>query len=259
MSKLIVKGEFLVAKLHQILAVESDVRAQTQKDLTAAHHGLQKAEMLMGTQRKYQPLADGGEKLPQEGNLLQTRVPKVVQETANILTKMFDIVATRDFGNMGAKADLVVGGVTLLKDAPAVYLLWLEKKLVDIHTFIMKMPVLPADTEWEWDGAQMCYRNATEIKTHRTVKTESHQVVVQPTKEHPAQIAKVVKDEIAGYWTTLKYSGAARIEDVNAMKERVELLMREVKFAREKANQVEVVDQSVGLPIMKFVFGNMVK
>ena len=248
-----------MAKLHQILAVEADVRNQTQKDLTQAHHGLQKSEMLMGTQRSYAPVKDDGEKLPPEGNLLQTRVPKVIQETANILTKMFDVVATRDFGNMGAKADVVVEGVTLLKDAPAVYLLWLEKKLVDIHTFITKLPTLPADTKWEWDSTQMCYRNANEIRTHRAIKREDYKVIVPATEQHPAQVAKLVVDELAGYWTTMKYSGALKVEDVAAMKERVETLMKEVKFAREKANQVEVVDQNVGTTIMKYLFGTMAK
>lgn len=248
-----------MAKLHQILAVEADVRNQTQKDLTTAHHGLQKAEMLSGTQRKYEPVKEEGERLPSEGNLLQTRVPKVIRDTANILTKMFDVVATRDFGNMGARADVVVDGVTLLKDAPATYLLWLEKKLVDLHTFITKLPTLPADTEWEWDSNQMCYRNAKEIRTHRTIKVESFPVIVPATEHHPAQIAKVVKDEIAGYWTTLKYSGAIKVEEVQAMKDRIEHLAKEVKFAREKANQVEVTDLKVGSPIMKYVFGDMTK
>lgn len=248
-----------MAKLHQILAVESDVRNQAQKDLTTAHHGLQKAEMLLGQQRKYQPKSEDGEKLPAEGNLLQTRVPRVIQETANILTRMFDVTATRDYGNMDAKADVVVDGVTLVKDAPAPYLLWLEKKLADVHTFVCKLPTLPADTEWEWDSNQMCYRNANEIKTHRTTKIEDFKVIVPATEQHPAQIAKIVKDEVSGYWTTLKYSGAVKVEEVAAMKERVELLMKEVKYAREKANQVEVTDMKLGAGVMKFIFADMVK
>lgn len=248
-----------MAKLHQILAVEADVRSQTQKDLTVAHQGLQKPEMLAGQNRQYQPSKEDGERLPPEGELLRTRVPAVLQETAKTLTKMFDVVATRDFGNMDARADLVVNGVTLLKDAPAVYLLWMEKKLVDLHTFITKLPTLPADTEWEWDATQMCYRNAREIKTHRTKKIENFPVIVPATEHHPAQIAKVVNDEIVGHWSTIKYSGAIKVEEVQAMKERVEELLKATKFAREHANSVEVKDMKVGAPIMKFVFGDMVK
>jgi hypothetical protein len=244
-----------MAKLHQILAVEADIRNQTQKDLTAAHHGLQKAEMLMGLNRAYLPVKEDGDRLPPEGNLLQTRVPRAIQETQDILTKMFDITATRDWANTKAIADVVVGGVTLVKDAPAPFLLWLEKRLVDIHTFVTKLPTLPADTEWEWDANQMCYRNAREIKTHRAIKVEDFKVVVPATPQHPAQIAKLTKDELAGYWTTIKYSGAIKVEDVAAMKARVELLMKEVKFAREKANQVEVTDISVGGGVMKYIFG----
>lgn len=241
-------------KLHQILAVEADIRNQTQKDLTTAHHGLQKVDMLKGQTRTYRPVDEAGAKLPPEGNLLQTRVPAVIKRTSEILTKMFDVVATRDFGNLDAVADVEIDGKVLLNQAPAVYLLWLEKKLVDLHTFVTKLPVLPADTEWEWDGAQNCYR-ARAVETHRTNKIEDFKMIVPATEQHPAQVAKIVKDEVVGYWTTINFSGAIKAEEVEAMKDRVERLQIAVKFAREKANQVEVSQQKPGAAILGYVFG----
>lgn len=248
-----------MAKLHQILSVEGDIRSQSQKDLTAAHHGLQKTEMLSGLQKTYEPLKEDGDRLGAEGNLLQTRVPDVIARTAVILTRLFDVVATKDFGNMGAKADLVVNGTVLVKDAPAIWLLWLEKQLADIHTFIVKLPTTPADTKWKWDAQQICYVNETEIRTHRTSKEQTHQVVVQATDKFPAQVVQLTKDVIVGNWTTIKYSGAIDMKQVQQMKDRVELLMKEVKYAREKANQVEVVDQTFGAGILKYIFGEFAK
>lgn len=243
-----------MTKLHQILAVEADVRNQTQKDLTAAHHGLQKPEMLNGVSRTYQPVKEDGDQLPPEGNLLQTRAADVIRNTQKILAKLFDVTATRDYGNLNAMADLVIDGETLLTGAPATFLLWLEKRLVDVHTFVCKLPVLPADTEWEFDANANAYRNKREIKTHRTLKIEDFKIVTPATPQHPAQIAKVTKDELAGYWTTNKFSGALPADVVAAMKERVERLQKEVKFAREKANQCDVIDQKVGAKILDYVF-----
>lgn len=245
-----------MAKLHQILAVESGIRTQSQKDLTDAHHGFQKADLLAGIHRTYQPVKEDGERLPDERQLLQVRVPDVIRRTCEIMERSFDVIATRDFANCEAKSDVLLeDGTVLAKDVPATYLLWLEKRLDDLHTFVTKLPILPTDIEWEWSKEQNCFKNRHEQRTVKTAKIESFQIVVPPTKEHPANVQKVVKDETIGYWTTQKYSGALPAKDVAAMKDRVEALQKAVKYAREKANEVEAKDQKVGGSILKYIFG----
>ena len=248
-----------VLKLHQVLAIETNVREQSQKDLTAAHHGLQKSELLFGLSKTYAPLNEEGEKLPAEDKILQTRTPEVLRSTAEILAKLYDTVAMRDFANCYAKADVILDdGTVLIKDAPATYLLWLEKKLNDLHTFVGKLPVLPADTEWEFDEKQNCFKSR-EIKTSRSNK-ESYPLVVSPaTDKHPAQVVEKTRDIVVGYYQTIKYSGAMKAKDVAQMKERVEQLQRAVKFAREHANTVEAKKQEVGGKLLAFVFGEHLK
>jgi len=245
----------VVTKLHQILAVESGVRTQAQKDLTAAHHGLQKAEMISGYQKSYEPLKEDGDKLPTEGKLLQTRVPDVIRGTAAILERMYDVTATRDYGTSRARADVVVDGAVLLKDVPVTFLLWLEKKLEDLHTFVTQLPTLPADTEWTWDAAQNCWKNRHEIKRARTNKIVYPLVLYEATKEHPAPVKEITKDEVVGYFTEILYNGGLQMQDVKNLKERVEKLQESVKFAREKANELEIVDQKVGGTLLRYVFG----
>jgi len=245
-------------KLHQILAVETGIRAQTQRDLTDSHHGLQKPDMLQGIYREYQPVAEGGEKLPPERQLLQTRVPEVVKRTMEILERTFDIIAVRDFANCEAKADVILNdGTALLKNVPATYLLWVEKRLEDLHAFVSRLPILPADLEWVWDTNQMCYRNKQEIKTVRTAKIPYSLVLLAPTKEHQGQAVEKSRDEIVGHWTTIRYSGALPVELVRRMKDRVEELQKVVKYAREKANEIETKDVKVGETVLKYVFGNL--
>lgn len=248
-----------MTKLHQILAVEAGIRNQADRDLTAAHHGLKHPDMQKGLFRSYQPNDEVmGEKLPPERTELQCRVTDVIKETVRIFEKKYDVVATRDYANMSARADVVLNdGKKLMENVPAIYLLWLEKQLNDLHTFVTQLPVLPADTEWEWSDAQRCWKNKHEIKTTRTNKVPYALQLAPATDKHPAQVVKETKDEIVGYYTTMKYSGAMPASQIKAMKERVEELQKAVKLAREKANQIDVVDQKVGGTLMKYVFGDM--
>ncbi len=242
-------------KLHQILAVESGVRTQTGKDLKKATHGLDNETLLSGLERTYAAMAEDGEQLQPERQRLQVRTPLVLEEVSKIMAKQFDIVGTRDFANMIANADVVVDGKVLIKSAPPPFLLWLEKQLVELHSTICTLPLLPADIDWVFDTAQDCYKNKNEIKTHRTKKIEDFRIVVQADENHPAQIAKITKDEIAGHWTSIRYSGALARTDVMAMKDRIEELIRAVKYAREQANSVEVENQKFGKGVLDFVFG----
>jgi len=242
-------------KLHQVLAIESNVRSQAQKDLTAAHHGLQKGDLLFGLSKSYKPLNEDGEKLPSEEKILQVKTPDVLRETSDILTKLYDVVAARDFANCSATADVVLDdGNIILKNAPATFLLWLEKKLDDLHTFVSKLPILPADTDWDFDPNQNCFKSKV-IETTRTQKIPYPLVLAQATDKHPAQVVEKTRDEIVGTYSTIKYSGAMKAKDVAQMKERVEQLQKAVKFAREKANTVDAPKKEVGKNILEFVFG----
>lgn len=240
--------------MHAILAVESDVRAQTLKDLKKAKHGLDVRDLLAGQERTYAPSAEGGEELTPESQRLQIRVPRVLEEIAGIFTKQLNIVATRDFGNTIANADVVVDGKVLIKGAPPPYLLWLEKRLEELHSTICSLPLLPAEIDWVFDKDQDCHKNKREIKTHRTKKIEDFKIVVKSDDHHPAQIAKLTRDEIVGHWSTIRYSGCLARADVMAMKDRAENLLHAVKVARETANGVDVIDQKFGKGVMDYIF-----
>ena len=248
-------GSNRTLKLHQVLAIESNIRTQTQKDITAAHHGLQHAGGLIGLNKTYEPKADDGDVLPEETKLLEVRTPDVIRRTTDLLSKLYDTTAMRDFANCRATADIVLeDGTVLLKDAPATYLLWLEKRLDDVHTFVAKLPVLPADTEWEYDEKQNCFKSPT-IKTSRAIKVPYPLVLHPGNDKHPAQVVEKNREEVVGYYIAIKYSGAMKAKDVAQMKERVEQLQRATKIAREKANTVEAPKQEVGRKLLSFIFG----
>src|SRR5215469_16945207 len=112
-----------MARLNQIIAVEKGVKSQCFQDLTEAHHNLQKTTLLAGIARTYRPKDEEGEQLPPESTRVQIRAEDVIRTTSETLTKLFDMVATKDWANCDAKADVVVDGKVLLSQVPATYLL----------------------------------------------------------------------------------------------------------------------------------------
>lgn len=241
-------------RLNQIIAVSSGKKSRAQKEITEIHHKLQKAAMLEGISRNYRPKDEDGEKLPPEKKLVQMRVEDALADAQETLTELFDVVATQDYANCSAKADVVVNGATILKQVPVTYLLFLEKQMVDMHTFIEKLPTLDPAESWRFDSAVNCY--ATDAyETTRTKKVLKNHIQYEATKEHPAQVQTYSEDVIVGVWSTIKFSGAIPASEKAVMLGRVHDIQEALKFAREQANGVEVEQVKVGSALFGYLFG----
>jgi hypothetical protein len=242
-----------MARLNQIIAVEKGVKSRSFQELTDAHHALQKPALLTGIARTYRPKDDEGEQLPPESTKVQIKAEEIIQQTSAILTRLFDITATKDWTNGAARADVVVDGQTLLTQVPVTYLLFLEKQLVDLHTFIKKLPTLDASETWNFDASADCW--ATEpVQTVKTKKIPRNHVKAEATDKHAAQVEIFHEDVVVGYWRTVKFSGALPARRVSELLDRVEKLQQAVKFAREEANNAEVIDQKIGDKVFQFLF-----
>ncbi len=239
-------------KLNQILAVEKTVKGKREDEFTKLYQNLQKADLVIGLSRTYQPKADDGEKLPAESKRVTVKVEEALASTIDLMKEVFNVTAVKDKTNCVALADVVVDGEVIAKGVPATHLLWMEKKLLSFAEFINKLPVLPQDTVWTMDEGQGLYRSEV-ISTVKTKKVEDFKVVVPPTKEHPARVEKVVEDVTVGHWNTTHLSGAIPASRKKQLQERVEKFQRAVKVAREEANQTEVVDLATG-KIVELIF-----
>lgn len=240
-------------KLNQVIAIEKGTKGRALQEITEAHHSLQKPAILSGIARTYRPKDEEGEQLPPESTRVQVRSEEIIQKTSEVLTKLFDVVATKDWANCEAKADVVVDGNVLLSQVPATYLLFLEKQLVDIYTFVKKLPVLDASETWSFDASADCW--ATEpVQTTKTKKIPRNHVKAEATEKHPAQVEVYYEDVIVGNWRTVKFSGALPAKRVNELLARVERLQESVKFAREEANNQEAKEQKLGEKVFQYLF-----
>jgi hypothetical protein len=147
----------------------------------------------------------------------------------------------------------VVGEIVLVKDAPVTLLLYLEKQLKDLKTFIEKMALLDTTVEWNKDPSTDLWKTEA-VKTAKTAKIEQPLVLLEPTKEHPGKAEKQVVDKITGYWTLVKSSGALDIPTRTRILKRIETLYVAVKTAREEANATEADDKKIGHKIFRYLF-----
>ena len=243
-----------MAKLNQIIAVEKSVKAKAAQELGDAQREVQKPALLSGIARNYQPKDEEGEQLPPESTRVQVRADEVLKGLGTSLTRLFDVTASKDATNSVATADVVVDDEVLVSGVPVTYLLFLEKQLVDLNTFVRKLPVLDPAESWVFDASADTW--ATEpVETVRTKKIPRNHVKAEATEKHPAQVEVYYEDVPVGYWRTVKFSGAMTGSRINELLERVEKLQQAVKYAREEANNVEAVDAKTGDKVLGYLFG----
>lgn len=240
-------------KLNQCIAIEKGAKNRVYSAITELHKNAQKPELYYGFSKTYEPKEEGSEQFPPETKKVMLRADDVLSETKTLFAEFLDITATKDFANVEAKADVTVGGNVLIKDAPVPYLLFLEKQLTDLRTFVDKMPVLDETDDWRRDEASGLFKTDP-IKTHRTAKVSEPIVLYDATKEHPAQTQLITKDVIVGYWNQVKQSGAITRGEKRKLLERVESVLSAVKSAREEANSVEAPQKQAGSDLLAYIF-----
>jgi hypothetical protein len=240
-------------RLNQVIVVEQGIKNQVEKTMTETYHLLQKATAFDGMNRSYRPALDGGDKLPAENKKVQHRANDLVDGAIKKLVELFDITAAKDVANCNAKADVAVDGVTILKDVPATFLLFLEKKLTDVHTLISKLPTLDAAETWATDENNKLWKTG-KVEKARTQKVPKVVVLHPPTEQHPAQTQLIHEDVTVGFWEETRLSGAYPQVEQKRLLEKLEALQVAVKKAREKANMVMAPQQEVGAKIFEWLF-----
>lgn len=247
----------MAKQLNQVVAAEPHVRQRAQQGITAIHQRVQKGQLTNGLSRTYRAKFDDGETFPPESTRVQLKVEDSLTEISAHLADMFDVVATKEWGNTEARADVEVDGRILLHDVPVTYLLFLEKQLTDVATHVSKLPVLSQDENWVWDEGQQVWRTH-QVTTNKTKKVYRNHEKAPATDRHPAQVEVYSEDMTVGWWDTVKFSGAVPPSRVKELSDRVSALQVAVKHARELANTREVTSQHVGETIMDYILSGAV-
>jgi hypothetical protein len=243
-----------MTRLNQIIAVEGGVKSDTTRQVTDLHHQVQKQALLSGISRTYEPRDREGDPIPAESTKVQISAEDVLAGAAKLWTRLYDVTLTKDVANTLARADVVVAGERILSNVPATFLLFLERQLTDLHTFVAKLPVQDPAEDWTAEGAPAGQWKSAPARTMRTKKVPRNHVMAEATAQHPAQVQMYHEDVPVGDWTTVKFTGALPARRVRLLLDRVTALQRAVKFAREEANSREVEDQEAGEAVFGWLF-----
>jgi len=240
-------------RLSQAVAVDKGVKNQTKSAIEQAYHVCQKPALFDGFDKKYTPKAEDGDVYPPQSQRVQNGADELIRQARKAWNQLFDISATKDFGNTVAKADVVVDGATILVGAPVTYLLFLEKQLDNVRTFIRKLPVLDPARNWVKDSNDKLFKTKA-TQTIKTKKVPRALVKHEGNEHHPPQTEVVAEDIIEGMWNEIKFSGAMPEARQQELLERVEKFQQAVKSAREEANATEVERKRVSEDILGYLF-----
>lgn len=239
-------------KLCEVIAVVSGKKGEVEKVVTDFHHCLQKGELFDGLSRTYRPKDADGESLPPEQKRPQLKALQLVSDAKEKWRELFDLTLTLDSGNCQAKGDLVVDDKILAKDIPVSTLLFLEKQLTHVKTFLTKLPSPNPAEQWRYNPDQDML-TTEEQRTTRTKKIAEPLVLYPATKEHPAQTQMIQKDVIAGEYATIQFTTRIPADKKNIALDRVDKLLVAVKTARERANSMEVDKRKMGEDLLSYV------
>lgn len=244
-------------KLHQITALLKGIKSRVYSEVTTLHKEAQKADQFNGFTKTFRPRAEDGENFPPESKRVVLVGADVLRKLAKLQTEVFDHVAAQETANMQAKADVVVDGQVLVANTPVTYLLFLEKQLLDVRTFVEKMPTLDENRDWTPDPNSKLFRSET-LTTHRTKKVQraivKYDAVIKDGVGIPAQTEMISEDVIVGWWDTTSLSGALPVPRKEEILERLDKLIKAVKVAREDANDQEAPIIKVGDTIFGYLF-----
>lgn len=249
-----------MAKLHELLAVEGNLKGQADKvrgELTATFE--KKRHLFTEKRVTFLPLAEGATPVVEEQLDLQTTVRRELRWFADLWAKAIDAGFQVDEANTHARADvLLADGTLILKQVPATALLQAEKRLNEFAALIASVPTLDPAKGYQKDSDRGKDVYVARLDTRTRTKKEVQVIVgAQATKEHPAQVQYINVDVPTGSIQTQEWSGLVTPAEKADMLDRCEDLRRAVKQARSRANEQAVkTDAKLADTLLSFVLGS---
>ena len=235
-----------MSKLHQVLAVEKDVQAQTAVIIKETMKVLESHHLFNGA-KKTLHMFDSARQQEEAGQAqemaITTDVPARLNHMFPFLTNHLNCVFAKEATNAIAKADVTVDGEVLLKDVPATMLLALEREFVKYRDVLKKIPTLQSGIDYTLDPNMPgnVYKTNTPVKTQKLEKTIVDKVVVKADEHHPAQVKERAINEQVGEYTEIRWSGCITSRYKADILTKLESFIQAVKKARSKANDATVV------------------
>ena len=188
------------------------------------------------------------EKDQQELRPLTTTVFETVQYALKYWADAENVRASKNATNQLAKADLELDGKVLATEVPVDELMGLEDRLSKLKAFFTQAPSLDASKTWvpAPEVGKIGAYGSPETYSTKTAKVMTPVVLAAATDKHPAQVKESTADVVVGMFTTKIWSGAMTTQQKADVLALLDKLTVAAKQARNRANTVEVVHNTIG-------------
>lgn len=248
--------------LHEVLAVDKELEQVAWKVVDEATTTFQKkVDHFQAFEKRYEAFSEGRQKEVEglaEHKTLTTTVPDKLLYVGQHFIRFLDALAQKETTNQEAKADVIMDGHIILFQVPATLLLALEGKLSKLRGMFEAIPTLQPGVEWRLDpqAGRFVYRATKDVIKQKTEKVMHHKVLVEPTKEHPAQIEKWFSDDPIAHSISTYWSGMLSSSQKATLLKRLDSLIYAIKQARMRANEQEVVKFDIGNTLFGYILGD---
>lgn len=255
-----------MGKLHELLAVEAsaesaattlvDQTKATFKNKEALFKGKNRSLVMFGKDDANRIEMEAIEAKNYQNLLVSATIPDSLNYMAVVLADYYDVVAQKELTNQVAKASVVIDGVTIMEDVPATFLLGLETKLKKIREVLAEVPTMAPGIAWKLAEEIGPHIYKTDVvKDIKTEKSVDHKMLPQPNANIPVQYVPIDVNKNVGEYTEVNFSGLINSADKAKLIERLDTLLKEIKMARQRANNVEAAKAQVGDKMMGYLFG----
>ena len=256
-------------KQHQLLAVEQDINSKTNGIIKETLILLNRGAAFDEHHKSYTPFEEGDKDIPEKDEkLMVTTVDERIAYTSKSIVNQINILASKEKTNQIAKANIVIkddeGKVveTIAEDVPVSALLQLEKKMQEYRKIYEAMPTFNTEKHWIKGTNTLgveCYiikDNEKKIRTRtETTTTMVDQNPIKGSDKYPLIPEKVQITKPVGEYETVVKTGKISPKQKADTINRLDKVIKAIKFARTEANSVEVVEMNFGKTLVDYING----
>lgn len=251
-----------MAKLHEILAVEGDLRSTADTVMKEAAGTFDKrAEHFIQRDIVVEHFAEDDRRLDnREHKKMETTVAEKLDYLGEMLTRAYDAYLQKEATNQTARATVEINGKAFLENVPVVVLLGMEQRLKELRDVYEQIPTLQPGPRWERDMSMQIgvYRARDPEVRFITKKTKRAFVMYEATEKHPAQVQALDEDVAIAKRQTHVWSGMLSVHEKSLLLDRIDGLIQAFKRARQRANEAELVERTMGRRIFEYLHGPLI-
>lgn len=244
-------------QLHELLAVEGDLKGEMQKIREETINTFNKKQgLFLGFIKRLEMLS---EERQDEGTEERQALTETVSGKLKYITGSFsrywDVRLQKECANQEARADVEIDGNKVFINMPVTFLLGMEEELKQLRKLYDSIPTLQPGVDWVVDEkeGENVYKTEHPVVKNKTEKVIEHKITVPATKEHPAQVVQWTEDKTIGKYNTITWSGMISPVKKSNMLNKIDKLIRAFKKARQRANTQETKPSHVGKEIFQYI------